>query len=347
VKHHRKNASRVQRRRFSRALASLRGILLAALLAAGDLSATAQDTVYVFAYFQGGWPTGGSSGVFLDYSQDGLRFSPLNDGNAVMTPPQPPDFPDGENQTRDPSLTYGPDGLFHMVWTSGIDTRTIGHATSPDLVTWSAPQRIQVWDDALQVGHTWAPEIYYDDGAKTYHVFWASNVSSRTHRQFSFTTADFATFSPVLPSQRRAPFFDPEYDVIDAMIAYDEVGREYVMAFKDERRSGKNIKLTRRASLESGAWGPPSEPIVGPGSGVRPHEQAEGPSLLKIGDTWHLYYDSYGARHMSLATSPDLVKWADRTGDAKLPSGHHGTVIAAPREKVGWLGAPQAAEASR
>ncbi|HYO25275.1 MAG TPA: hypothetical protein VEQ85_10010, partial [Lacipirellulaceae bacterium] len=115
-------------------LGALLGALAAIAAFAPRPAAAAGDVGYVYAYFKGPWPTGGSSGVFLDYSTDGFNFTPLNFGNPVLTPPQPTGgFPSGENLMRDPSVVYGPDGLFHMVWTTGITTRTIGYASSPDL----------------------------------------------------------------------------------------------------------------------------------------------------------------------------------------------------------------------
>ena len=178
---------------------------------------------YVYAYFKGGWPTGGSSGVFMSFSTDGLNFTLLNNGDPVLTPPQPPEFPKGENQMRDPSVVQGPDGLFHMVWTSGITAKTIGYSSSPDLVTWSPPKRIQVWGPEVNVEHTWAPEIFYDADGQEYLVVWASNVDKEDHKLYSFTTKDFEAISP--PKL----FYYNNNTVIDGVIAEDVENDRYVM----------------------------------------------------------------------------------------------------------------------
>jgi len=49
-----------------------------------------------------------------------------------------------------------------MVWTTGITTKSIGYASSPDLKNWSNEQRIPIWNANSNVDNTWAPEIFYD-----------------------------------------------------------------------------------------------------------------------------------------------------------------------------------------
>jgi hypothetical protein len=290
----------------------------------------AEETVYIFAYFTGPWPNGGSSGVYLSSSSDGLRFAPLNDGNAVFTPPQPPSFPAGENQTRDPSVVYGPDGKFHMVWTSGIDAKTIGYASSPDLKNWSTPRRIELWGQADDVAHTWAPEVFFDPVARNYLVAWASNPDRGDHRLYSVTTDDFAKISP-----KRVLYYNGN-TVIDGAIAYDAASRRYIMAMKDERDGLKNIWLST-SDAATGPYTPGRRPVLGPGSPVDTRQRVEGPSLIRIGNLWYLYYDRYDAGEMSVATSSDLETWTLRRDEAQLPAGHHGTVFAAPRSAVAWF----------
>jgi hypothetical protein len=304
------------------------GAAMAVLIAA---NVEAAGVGYVYAYFKGGWPTGGSSGVFMSFSTDGLNFTPLNNGNAVLTPPQPPDFPAGENQMRDPSVVQGPDGLFHMVWTSGITAKTIGYSSSPDLVTWSTPKRVQVWPPEVTVANTWAPETFYDGDAEKYLVVWASNLDNGHHKLYSFTTTDFEAISP--PQL----FYYNGNTVIDGVIAEDAANDRFVMAMKDERNSAKNIWLATSENAQ-GPYTRGDAPILGPGSGVD-NNQVEGPSLLKVGDLWVLHYDAYTAGYLGVATSPDLATWTNRTAQSTLPTGgnpHHGTVFAAPVSAIGW-----------
>jgi sucrose-6-phosphate hydrolase SacC (GH32 family) len=313
-----------------RTRAALLSWCLASALASTSI-AHAEPTGYVYAYFKGGWPTGGSSGVFLSFSTDGLNFTPLNNDGAVITPPQAPDFPAGENQMRDPSVVYGPDGKFHMVWTTGITAKTIGYASSEDLVTWSAPKRIEVWGPEVNVANTWAPELYYDEEQQKYLVVWASNLNNGLHKLYSFTTTDFNSFTS--PQE----FYYAGQTVIDGMIARDEANDRYLMAVKDELNGFKNVWLATSDAAQ-GPYVRGDAPVIGPGSAIEPNA-VEGPSLIKIGDAWQLHYDAYGAGYLGVATSTDLETWVNRTSEAKLPSTgnpHHGTVFAVPISAIGW-----------
>jgi len=154
------------------------------------------------------------------------------------------------------------------------------------------------------------------------------------HRLYAKTTTDFKEFSDT------KLFYDGGFSVIDGMIAHDKANDRYVMVVKDETRypaAKKNLHMV----FSKSAAGPFSEivgPIAGPGAAQR-SEWVEGPTLIKIGNLWHLYFDSYTRpQHLSVMTSPDLKEWTDKTAAAKFPAGgRHGTVFAAPKSKVAWL----------
>ena len=51
---------------------------------------------------------------------------------------------------RDPSITQGPDGTFHLVWTiSWNGEQGFGYASSKDLIHWSEQREIKVMKDSL------------------------------------------------------------------------------------------------------------------------------------------------------------------------------------------------------
>jgi hypothetical protein len=83
-------------------------------------------------------------------------------------------------------------------------------------------------------------------------------------------------------------------------------------------------------------------PIVGAGTAIV-DRMAEGPTLLRDdAGLWRLYWDAPGGPHpYCLATSPDLVEWTDRSAELRMPvdAPRHGTVLRAPRERVGWISA--------
>ncbi len=101
--------------------------------------------IFLLPYFLGN----GETGVYLAYSRDGLAFEWLNDGELIMPAPQWGD----ESLTRDPSILYH-DGVYHMVWTTSWWSRSIGYASSKDLVTWSEPKKIDIWGDRQDIKNT-------------------------------------------------------------------------------------------------------------------------------------------------------------------------------------------------
>lgn len=301
----------------------------------GKLWPAEDDEIFILSFFR----DNGQHGVYLAWSEDGLNFKPLNNDQPVMKPAPWP----GQNLTRDPSIVYH-DGKFRMVWTSNWGGRCFGVAESPDLKEWSEPRRVTPFPESLpddkQPQNVWAPEICWNPIEKKYFIFWSSTLPGRDgHRIYMTTSADLESFSDA------ALFIDPGYNSIDGMMTLDPQGSmsekdwRWVMVLKDERETaqgGKNIRLTTAPADLSEPWATPGPPIIGPHSAVRPHEMAEGPSLLKWKDTWYLYWDAFANGHYSVAASKDLRTWTDRTDELKMPPNHprHGTVFRVPRRAV-------------
>jgi hypothetical protein len=300
--------------------------------------ALSDGDVILFPYFK----DPGTQGVFLMASSDGLHFEHVNHGNPIFNVPA--------GLTRDPSIVRGPDELFHMTWTAG--PKRIGYASSPDLVSWSAPRTIPVWGASDPILNSWAPELYYDEVEHEYLIVWASTDRGRfpsgssepapdggrfEHRLYVTTTVDFQTFSDT------HLFFDPGFNVIDGMIARDVDANRFVMAFKDERVlpfPEKNIRIAFADSAQ-GTYYDVSESITG--GGLQFLEWAEGPSLLRTDDGWRLYFDTYvdwSVVYNAYETT-DLETWVDVSDQLIFPviEGRlqHGTVFRAPRRSVGWL----------
>ena len=112
----------------STALFLIAALLIGTPLQADTPAPAKPDQALVLTYFRGN----GESGVFLATSDDGHRFTAVNEDKPVFTPPKWPK----QSLTRDPSIVFHQD-LFHMVWTSNWQGRVFGYATSPDLVKWS------------------------------------------------------------------------------------------------------------------------------------------------------------------------------------------------------------------
>ncbi|MBN2653256.1 MAG: glycoside hydrolase family 43 protein [Spirochaetales bacterium] len=276
------------------------------------------QSVYLFSCFT----ENGQDGVRLLSSLDGLNWFWVNKGKPILRPMV------GEHKlTRDPCIIRGRDNRFHMVWTTGWDGQDIGISHSSDLVNWDKQTRLDVMGKENKVLNCWAPEIFYDEKSKFYYIFWASTIPGRfsesdgfgdanyNHRIYFTKTDDFVTYSET------KLFYDAGFNVIDNHI--QKVGDKYVMFLKNETLkpfAEKNIRVVFADSIE-GPWSQPSEPI---------HEDywAEGPSAIKIADRWFVYYDRYSLGSMGLATSDDLINWADCSKQLRMPRGvRHGTIF--------------------
>src|SRR5262245_13547436 len=88
---------------------------------------------YLFSSFRGN-----GDGLHLAWSRDGFEWTALNHDMPYLTPTI------GGKLLRDPSIVQGPDGTFHMVWTTGWWDRVIGYASSKDLLHWSEQREIPV-----------------------------------------------------------------------------------------------------------------------------------------------------------------------------------------------------------
>jgi predicted GH43/DUF377 family glycosyl hydrolase len=273
---------------------------------------------YLFAYFKGN----GQDGLHLAYSTDGLTWSALNNDRSLLQPNVGKD-----KLMRDPHITEGPDGTFHMVWTSSWTDPVIGYAASKDLINWSEQRSIMPVTKEPLARNVWAPETFYDAKTKQYLLFWATTIPGRfpetdqtgdnnlNHRIYLTTTKDFKTFTPA------SLFYDHGFNVIDSTIVKD--GSRYIMFLKDETKQPVAKKNLRYAvsSRAMGPYGQASAPITG-------NYWAEGPTAIKIGQRWIVYFDKYRDHRYGAVASGDLKQWEDISAQVRFPErARHGTVL--------------------
>jgi hypothetical protein len=277
------------------------------------------SSVYMFSFFRGN----GEDGLHLAYSQDGLKWKALNNNRSFLKPAV------GAKLMRDPSIVQGPDGVFHMVWTTGWWDKGIGLAHSKDLITWSEQTFVGVMAHEPTAKNCWAPEIFYDHKSQTYLIFWATTIPGRfaqtenpnddnNHRIYYVATKDFKTYTET------ALFYDPGFNVIDSFIVYDDQNDRYAMFLKNETKVPKTEKNIRVAFAEqaAGPYGPASEPITG-------NYWAEGPAALKVGDRWIVYFDKYTEGRYGAVATRDWETWEDISDKVEFPAGtRHGTAFA-------------------
>jgi len=289
----------------------MRRLLLAALLLwQSPVPAAQVQRAYVFSYFT----NNGEDGLHLLSSADGLRWSLVNGGRSFLYPHV------GSGLMRDPSIARGPDGTFHLVWTTGWWDKGIGIAHSKDLIDWSAQQFLPVMADMPGAQNCWAPEIFYDADAARYLIFWATTTvrtPDTAHRIYYVETKDFTTYSPA------KILFDGGFSVIDAFIVKAGPGC-FVMVLKDETAlpaPKKHLRVAEAARAD-GPYGPASAPIS--------VDWVEGPSVLKRDAGWIVYYDEYTRRRYGAVQSADLKSWQPVEG-LSFPRGvRHGTAFEVP-----------------
>jgi hypothetical protein len=309
-------------------------LLAAAALLAGMLAASASEdasvaaaaepeAAYVFSFFR----DNGQDGVYLALSTDGLNWRELLGGRPVLTPQV------GGRLTRDPSFCRGPDGMFHMVWTTSWTDKGFGVAHSKDLLNWSEQQFVPVNADEPDARNTWAPEIFYDEATEQFLVVWATTIkglfpetqvqgdAGLNHRLYVTTTRDFRTWTP------KRLFYDGGFNVIDGFLfQWDgKVG----MIVKDETVEPVPQKNLRVVWSEDGAMGPWDE--AGPPFTDNRESWAEGPAVIRVGDRWFIYYDKYNKGGYGAVETPDFVSF--RPVQVSLPKGiRHGTIVQVDRQ---------------
>ncbi len=269
-----------------------------------------------------------SAGLGLLYSADGYHWNRLD---TILLKPKI--GISAQKIMRDPSIIQGPDGLFHLVFTTEWKGGNgFGYAHSKDLIHWSEQQYIPVMQSEKTVVNVWAPELFYDETKKQYIIVWASCIPNRfekgiedennNHRLYYTTTKDFISFSET------KLFFDPKFSVIDATIV-KRGNADYVLVLKDNTRPERNIKL----AFATSAYGPytnVSAPIT--------NHFSEGPSAIKIKNDWLIYFDAYQEKKYGAIRTQDFHSFEKIDSLVLLPEGHkHGTIFTTQKKILNRL----------
>jgi len=283
-------------------------------------------TCYLFSYFV----SPGTDGLHLAWSRDGFKWQALKGGRSFLQPTV------GEKIMRDPSLLLGPDGIFRLVWTEVGRPLRIGYASSKDLITWSAQEEPKVMASEPTARNCWAPIVDYDEVNQRYQIVWSSTIPGQfpdtanktendfNHRFYVATTTDFKSFAPA------KLFYDPGFCAIDATIL--QANHKFYLIFKNE---------TDRPFPQKNLWMATSDAMAGPYGNLtgtiatNPSSGVEGPTAIKIGDSYFLYYDCYYAGHLGVVQSDHLHVWKDVSSRLSMPVGiRHGSVLAVPSRVI-------------
>ena len=167
---------------------------------------------YLFVHFIGNEASASHEQTYFSISKDGLNWSELNGGNAVLTSNI------GESGLRDHFIARSPEGdKYYMIATDlsiyhnnswpnagGSGSHGIVVWESDDLVNWSEPWIAEIAPE--NAGCTWAPEFIYDETTGEYVVYWSAtsieldedgNVAQEyeNHTIYYAKTRDFRTFT--------------------------------------------------------------------------------------------------------------------------------------------------------
>jgi hypothetical protein len=285
---------------------------LVTILAVLIVFASCSNKVYLFTSFH----EPANEGLRMLYSKNGYHWKSID---SVLLKPMI-----GKDKImRDPSMLQGPDGTFHLVWTTEWKGGNgFGYASSKDLKSWTEQQYIPVMQHESTVVNVWAPELFYDDVAAQYIIIWASTIPYRfekgaeaednNHRMYYTTTKDFKTFTDT------KLFLDPKFSVIDAVIVKRAI-KDYVLVLKDNTRPERDIKVAF-ANNPLGPWTDISRPFT--------EKFTEGPAVAKVKDGYLIYYDVYQKKRYGASFTKDFKSFVNADSLISVPDGHkHGTVF--------------------
>lgn len=287
------------------------------------LSACAkEENYYMFTSFK----EPATEGLYYLYSKDGYSWTRIE--KAFLQPEI------GKQQVmRDPSMVQGPDGTYHMVWTtSWRGDLGFGYANTKDLINWSEQQLIPVMDFDTTTVNVWAPELYYDQDADRFIIIWASTIPNKfpkgqedeknNHRMYYTTTKDFKTFTET------KLFLEPGFSVIDAVIVR-RAKDDFVLVLKDNTRPERNLKVAF-SDNPLGPWENISEPFSG--------FLTEGPTVLNLGEDYLIYFDEYRTKSYGAVRTQDFIHFDSIDHEINIPTGHkHGTIFEADTQFLNGL----------
>lgn len=285
---------------------------------------------FLYAYYSGD----GTSGLHLAWSEDGFKWQPLKSGKSFVKPGI------GDYIMRDPNLYQDPDGIFHLVWSTGISRKEIGYAYSRNLIDWSVQRTIPVMEKDSVVLNAWAPELLFDADGKRFMLYWASSVPGKfretekqndslpggyryNHRIYRKFSTDLKEWSPT------ELFFEPGFNCTDATICTDS--GKVMMFYKDGTQIGKNIQNNIRMSTSG---------FVSGGFSTKPslvsrRVWAEAPTGVRLDSQYVVYFHKYRTRKMGAVLTKDFKKWKDVSDSLSFPKGvQHGTVLRIPEKTM-------------
>ncbi|MFH5183363.1 LamG-like jellyroll fold domain-containing protein [Paenibacillus sp. TAB 01] len=271
-------------------------------------SSSNHQNAFLMGYFRSGpGQSHKAEQLHYAYSRDGLHWYELNGNRPVWTSSL------GQGILRDPFISKGPDGKWHLVFTIRPRGPAIGYAASDDLIHWTEEKALPVMKEIPDTVNSWAPEFAYDPVRNDFLVYWASSTGKdlSNSKHYCARTKDWTTFS------QTDLFYDPGFQTIDASLA--EHDGKYYMAIKDESHVYEPLKYPH----------PPmnflavSDELAGPYEilpGVQTPDYTEGPEFLWVDSKrkWLLYYDYWAYGKFGVMESADMIHWSGELDEKRI-----------------------------
>ena len=288
-------------------------------LAIIELGADEASGAWLFTSFRDS-----GDGLHLAYSEDARHWIEIP---GVQLQPTV-----GSKLMRDPHIVCGPDGRFHMVWTSGWGDKGIGYANSNDLVTWSEQRYLPLMEHEADARTCWAPEVYYLPDDQQFLIVWSSNIPSAApqknppggyFRAYYVLTKDFRDFS------KPKMLFDPGFNNIDTTML--KVGNKYRIVFKetDDQPAGRWGRIcAAEASSPTGPYKLLKDPIIC-------NERVEGPAIVEVDGETLLFVDYYVDHRYGVLETKDWKLWQMITDQCTIvPGQRHGSFLEVSSEEL-------------
>ena len=313
--------------------------LLTIVLSAGAKS----YSHYLFVYFTGNATD--QQQVYYAVSDNGLDFTPLNDGQPVLSS----DSISVSGGVRDPHILRGDDGWFRMVltdmdWQKGKwSNRGIVMLRSRDLIHWEHravhfPARY-AGRDAAKADAVWAPQTIYDPDAGKYMVYFSLHSPKEGPYPtdavyYAYANDDFTDILGNEP-QRLFTFDGP---TIDTDIVRDEKGLYHIF-FNTWGNGGTGRRQFVAESLhQPEKWRLLPELMQPEGMKMKSEGSSAYPLItpnLKLETcnlepkTWVLAYDCFadGVFHFCTTTDLEHFTLARATKNTGAFTPRHGSVI--------------------
>lgn len=284
---------------------------------------------YLFAYFN----SDKKEGQQLCYaiSEDGLHFTPLNDGNPIIAS----DTISLSGGVRDPHILRGEDGIFRLVLTDmdmakgKWSNRGIIMMSSKNLVDWTHhrvnfPERYSNTHFA-NVNAVWAPQTIFDSTVNKYMVYFSLHSEKdgpfpKDAVYYAYANDDFSNLEDA-----PTPLFSYPNPTIDTDIVKDNDGKYHLFFNTWGGKDG----LQRRQYVFNDLHNQ-SEWTLIPGHMQPTNLASEGSTAYQLTDgKWILSYDCFRDHIYQFCISDNLIDFTLAheivTGGKFTPK--HGSII--------------------